>query len=188
MPHHQASIQSSSFDNADGNTVPRFVPKSEDPNALVLEWLQFLKLHPFLANEFNHVSLVQDPKRNGVFLAELISFLHQSEKHSQLLKMKDFIKQRPLNVTECKQNHERVFGVIMQLIQNNTIKTTCSTLLNRQLTQATIEKLLQGDKKTLMQILHLVYKVFYEQREEGQEMQAVTHKTDVMTIMENQSI
>ena len=38
-------------------------------------WLTFLKFHPFMSVEFDFVNLTEDPKRNGVFLAELIAYL-----------------------------------------------------------------------------------------------------------------
>jgi len=39
------------------------------------EWLTHLKFHPFMSAEFDYVSLREDPKRNGIFLAELIAYL-----------------------------------------------------------------------------------------------------------------
>lgn len=54
---------------------PRFVPKSTEAESVVNEWLTHLKFHPFLSAEFDYVSLRDDPKRNGVFIAELFAYL-----------------------------------------------------------------------------------------------------------------
>ena len=38
-----------------------------------------------MSSEFDYVNLVQDPKRNGIFLAELISYLNPSNPLAKLL-------------------------------------------------------------------------------------------------------
>ena len=39
------------------------------------DWLHFLKFHPFMSAEFEYVSLTEDPRRNGIFIAELVAYL-----------------------------------------------------------------------------------------------------------------
>jgi len=39
------------------------------------EWLIFLKFHPFMSVEFDFVNLTEDPKRNGIFISELVAYL-----------------------------------------------------------------------------------------------------------------
>ena len=53
-----------------------FTPKpGSDTECTVNDWLQFLKFHPFMSAEFEYVSLTEDPRRNGIFIAELVSYL-----------------------------------------------------------------------------------------------------------------
>lgn len=55
----------------------KFSPKKseKDPVVIVDQWLNFLKFHPFLSAEFEFVGPTEDPKRNGIFIAELVSYL-----------------------------------------------------------------------------------------------------------------
>ena len=54
----------------------KFVPKAGDNIETTVEgWLTHLKFHPFMSAEFEFVSLTEDPKRNGIFIAELVAYL-----------------------------------------------------------------------------------------------------------------
>ena len=68
------------------------------------DWITHLKFHPFMSAEFEFVSLTEDPKRNGIFVAELIAYLLPSNQLAKRLKDSSTIKQRPQSVAECHRN------------------------------------------------------------------------------------
>jgi len=70
------------------------------------EWLFRIKFHQFLSKEFTHVGVIDDPIRNGLFFADLVSFLEKV----------DFvgINLKPKTLQECKTNLEQVISIIRQ--------------------------------------------------------------------------
>jgi hypothetical protein len=59
--------------------TPREPPATEKIKSLeqVVEfWLTELRFHPFLSAEYEYCGPLSDPKRNGIFLAELVGYLH----------------------------------------------------------------------------------------------------------------
>ena len=75
-------------------------------------WLTHLKFHPFLSEEFEYVSLTQDPKRNGIFIAELVSYLLAHNTLARTLSEGSLINQNPNSVVECQHNWQNIFSVL----------------------------------------------------------------------------
>jgi hypothetical protein len=72
-----------------------------------------------LAAELDFVSLIEDPRRNGIMFAELISFLYPTA-----LDGTHSIIQTPKTVADCQQNLSRVFAAIskLELSHGQTLK------------------------------------------------------------------
>ena len=51
-----------------------------------------------MSSEFDYLSLMQDPKRNGIFLAELVAYLNPANPLATLLGQGNYICQKPNSV------------------------------------------------------------------------------------------
>lgn len=59
---------------------------------IVDQWITHLKFHPFMSAEFDYIGLTQDPKRNGIFLAELVAYLNPAHELANLLSKGSYIR------------------------------------------------------------------------------------------------
>jgi len=85
---------------------------------VVDQWLAHLKFSPFMASEFDFAPLPQDPKRNGIFIAELVAYLNPGEAVGMQLSQPKFINQAPITVQDCLTNYRKVFASISVLSKN----------------------------------------------------------------------
>ena len=72
-----------------------------------------------MSPEFDYMSLMQDPKRNGVFLAELVAYLNPANPLAKLLSQGNYICQNPISVQDCQANFEKVFRCLINLLKQN---------------------------------------------------------------------
>ena len=110
-----------------------------------------------MSAEFDYVSLTEDPKRNGIFIAELVAYLLPYNGVARSLSEGTKINQRPSNVAECQKNWQNIFAILSQLFQQQENHTT-----RRLLTKQNMQALMQGDPVILYRLLYSLYQAFYE--------------------------
>ena len=117
----------------------KFTPKDGvDAESLVDAWLAHLKFHPFMSAEFEFVNLTEDPRRNGIFIAELVAYLIPQSAQARSLSEGSLIKQRPKSVVDCQKNWASIFSVLYQLfsqMQSNSSYAN-ARFLSKQMMQA----------------------------------------------------
>mmetsp|Transcript_23466 Transcript_23466/g.76303 ORF Transcript_23466/g.76303 Transcript_23466/m.76303 type:complete len:964 (-) Transcript_23466:1331-4222(-) len=108
----------------------------------VLKWLQQLNLHQYLSRTFEfadlsrlHLSLIEDPFRNGVLLARLAQILEKSSMSG--------VVWQPRNVVEAENNVEIALRIFSKLQRN-----------------LDVSKLVQGDENAIWSLLYSLKKEY----------------------------